>query len=482
MRTFASLYHVIKLLKMKNLFALISVCMLLTTCVSGDVNSTKTITYPSIADLVTSPDFKVKANGQEIWTEKVGAGGYEDRVPQDPDKKFIADAMEDLNIANFSCEGKQQITITASETIQNYQIHPKRKNIEAKVNGNTLTFSIDGPQNLYVEINALPHLAIFANPLEENIPSPETPGVVYYAPGMHEVGEITLQSNQTIYIAGGAVVNANIRGADLENVKILGRGSLNGNMRINTSKNVEVNGIIMRSTRGWTNTLTDCYKAVYDNVKVFSYLGVYSLDGINPVCCKNVVINNCFIRTRDDCIAIKSPSRVANIHTDSISVTNCLLVGWQYADGVTLGFELQGGYVKDVFVRDCDIVRARGGGRTGGHSAFSIVCDGPSKVFNICFENIHITSDIEYKNLEIIITDGTLYGKGGIGHVNGVYMKDIYWENASKPFVIQGYNDSHNAENIVFWNCYVGGKLLTKPEDANFQIEFARQIIFIPKR
>jgi polygalacturonase len=250
-------------------------------------------------------------------------------------------------------------------------------------------------------------------------------------------------------------------------------------MRINTSKNVEVNGIFIRSTRGWTCTVTDCYKTVFENVKVFSFLQVYSLDGINPVSCKNAVINNCFIRTRDDCIAIKS-FRAENITTDSISVTKSLLVGWYPADGVTLGFELQGGEVKNVFVRDCDIVRARGGGRTGGHSAFSIVCDGPSKVSNICFENIHVASDIEYKNLEIIITDGTLYGKGGIGSINGVYMKDVYWENARKSFVIQGYDSSHLIENVVFWNCYAGGKLMTKPEDAEFQMEYVKNITFIP--
>jgi len=59
-------------------------------------------------------------------------------------------------------------------------------------------------------------------------------------------------------------------------------------------------------------------------------------------------------------------------------------------------------------------------------------------------------------------------------------MKDIYWENTEKPFVIQGYNDSHLVENIVFWNCYVGGKLMTKPEDANFQMKYVKDITFIP--
>ena len=448
-----------------------------------DVNTTKTVAYPPVPGFVTSPDFKVMANGHDIWTEKIGAGGYEritrPGVYEKTDSQiFTYDHMEDLSVANFSCSGEQSISITASEDIRSYVIHPKSKHIVAEVKGREMTFSIDAPQHLYIEVNNLPHLAIFANPLEQNIPSSQADGVVYYGPGVHDIGEITLQSNQTIYIAGGAVVNADVRGVDVENVKIMGRGSLNGNLRINTSKNFEVKDIFMRSTRGWTNTITDCYKTVYDNVKVFSYLGVYSLDGINPVSCTNVVINNCFIRTRDDCIAIKTPSRIENSKTDSISVTKCLLVGWMYADGVTLGYELQGGDTKNVYVRDCDIVRARGGGRTGGHSAFSIVCDGPSKVSDIYFEDIRVASDIEFNNLELIITDGTLYGKGGIGVIDGVYMKDIYWENATKPFIIKGY-ESQFIDNVSFQNCYVGGKLITKPEDAEFKMEFAKGITFI---
>ena len=221
----------------------------------SNINTTKTVAYPTAPGHVTSPDFKVRVNGQDIWTEKIGAGGHE-RItrPGNYEKTdtqiFTYDHLEDLNVANFSCYGEQNITITASEDIKDYVIHPKSKHIVTQVKGDVMTFRIDAPQHLYIEINNLPHLAIFANPLEENIPSPDATGVVYYGPGVHDIGEITLQSNQTIYIAGGAVVNANIRGVNLENVRIMGRGCLNGNLQINTSKNIEVKDIFMRSTRG----------------------------------------------------------------------------------------------------------------------------------------------------------------------------------------------------------------------------------------
>ena len=44
----------------------------------------QTVTYPAVPGMRTSTDFKATVNGQEVWTEVVGAGG-----------------MEDLNMVNF---------------------------------------------------------------------------------------------------------------------------------------------------------------------------------------------------------------------------------------------------------------------------------------------------------------------------------------------------------------------------------------------
>ncbi len=426
----------------------------------------QTVTYPAVPGMRTSTDFKATVNGQEVWTEVVGAGG-----------------MEDLNMMNFSCQGEQKVVITVSEDITSYQILPKSAGIKGEANGRELTFTIDGPQKLYIEVNKLPHLALFANPLEKDAPKPNDKKIIYYGPGNHEVGNIELQSGQQIYIAGGANVTANITGRNADNVRIFGRGSLSGNVRVTSSANFQVDGITIRHTRGWANTLTNCTNSSYDNVKVFTYQGVWGLDGIDPVSCKGFTINDCFIRTRDDCIAIKSNGRRGaadyDLSTRDITITKSVFVGWDHADGVTLGFELNGGEVKNVLVKDCDILRAWGSGRSGGHSAFSIVCDGPSQVSDIRFEDVRVEGDIEYKNMEIILTEGERYGNGEMGTINGVHMKNVTWENPLKPFTIVGH-PKQSVENITFTNCYVGGKLMTGLDDAQFQIEFARNIVFVP--
>ena len=387
--------------------------------------------------------------------------------------------MEDLNVANFSCSGAVTIKISAIVKIDSFQIRPISRNIIATVKGRDITFTIPGPQKLYIEINGLPHLAVFANPLEVNPPKAGDPGVIFYGPGRHNPGQIKLQSNQTIYIAGGAVVYGDITGKDLKNIKIDGRGILQGKVKISGTSNLNVSGIFIRNTEGWTNTLTDCHKSSYRNVKVFSYEAIYSVDGIDPVSCTNFTIDDCFMRCRDDCVAIKSGN--LKLRVDSVFVTNCVMVGWACSDGVTIGFELNGGPVENIFVKNCDILYARGGGRTDGHSAFSIVCDGPAWVKNIHYEDIRVEKHVEFKNLEFIVTDGTLYGIDPPGHIKGIYLKNVKWDNPGKPFIISGFSSNNLVEDITFENCKAGGKILTSINDAGFRVNsFTRNIKFKP--
>lgn len=432
------------------------------------------VVYPPPPGLITSPDFTVNADDQQVWVERIGS-----KLPTFDYNLYGSREMEDLNVAGFSCSGPVTIRIKAREKIDTFTIRPLSCNIKAKGDGTELTFTITGPRKLYIEINNLPHLAIFANPLEVNPQKKGDPGVIYYGPGVHNPGRIDLVSNMTMYIAGGAIVNTDIYGRNLKNVTIAGRGIIQGKIEITGSSNFNVSGVFIRNTKGWTNTLTDCHNCSYRNVKVFSYEAVYSVDGIDPVSCTNFTIDDCFMRCRDDCVAIKSTD--PKLKVDSIFVSNCVMVGWACSDGVTIGYELNGGPVENIQVKNCDILYARGDGRTGGHSAFSIVCDGPAMVKNILFEDIRVEEHVEFKNLELIVTDGTLYGTDPPGHINGVILRNIQWANGTKPLIINGYSPDNLAEDIVFDKCKVGGKSLGSINDADIRINrFARNIKFNP--
>lgn len=422
-----------------------------------------TVPYPAVPGMRTSAVYSAEANGKAIWVEEIGPGG-----------------MENLNVMNFSCSGVQDVCISAADTVESFSIEPESAGISARAEGRMLKFSMPGPGKLYIRINGYPYLAVFANPLEDREVSPSDRKIDYYGPGNHDGGRIEVHDGQSIYIAGGANLNADLYGS-AKDVMIFGRGSLSGRIDLRDCEGLTVEGVFIRNTRGWANTVTNSSGVLYDNVKIFSHIGVWGLDGINPVSCKGFTVRDCFIRTRDDCIAIKSNGNPAeyDLTTRDVLIEKCILVGWDHADGVTLGFELNGGEVKDVKVRDCDILRSAGSGRSGGHSAFSIVCDGASSVHDICFEDIRVSADMEYKNLEIILTEAERYGNGEMGSIDGVYIRNVKWENEDRPFTIVGH-PTRFVRNVVFSNCYVGGRLLTGTDDAWFQTEYVSGLEFIP--
>jgi hypothetical protein len=116
---------------------------------------------------------------------------------------------------------------------------------------------------------------------------------------------------------------------------------------------------------------------------------------------------------------------------------------------------------------------------SGGHSGFSIVCDGPAWVQNIRYEDIRVEEQTEFKNLELIVTPGKYYGDDPPGHIRGVYLKNVSWENSGKPFIINGFSPDNIVEDITFDNCSVGGKVLTGASDADFKLnEFTGGIRF----
>ncbi len=447
------------------------------------------VTYPEIPGFKESADYSLSVNGSKVQVLEFGPLATKDYLKGKSAKdeayfvwwngQKIKDGLVDsINVANFSGSGQLNFVLTAKDKITSFVIRPKSAAIVGKVAGNKLSFSIARPGKIYVEVNKYKHLAILADPLEVNPPKQGDPNVLYFANGISEPGTINLKSNQTIYLAAGAVVKSNIKGSDISNVKITGRGILQGFVMVKNATNLRFDGILIHNPYfEWCNTITNCHHSGYENVKIFSYSIPWGTDGIDPVGCTNFSINDCFIRTGDDCVAIKSNY---GQKTDSIAVTNCLMAGYNSNDGVTLGFELDGDPVQNILVKNIDILYAQGNNSVQGHSGFSIISDGPGYVNNIRFEDIRVEEHIEFKNFELKVTTGHLYGIDRPGHIKGIYLKNISWENIKVPIVLSGHGPGNMVEDVTFDNCKVGGKLLKSTSDARFEINpYVQNIKFI---
>lgn len=465
---------------MKTRILLISMICILILCGTAGKIFSGVHAYPKTESLTTSDVFSVEVNGKSIWTEKFVSNLDFQSLPDWFDDPGVREPQE-LHLAGFEGTGKLNVTVTVQSSPGNVRIRPLSRKIKPEVSENTISFEWSGPGQLVVEAGDNPPLFLFANPPEKDIPSASDSKVKYFGPGVHRPGYIELKDNEAVYIAAGAVVYGGIRAKDVSNIKVAGRGILDGNyeysrmVEIENSQNITFEGVTIRNGRGWTNTLINCRKVEYNFVKVLGFGP--SSDGVNPAGSQNVRITNCFLRCTDDCVAIKAPDYAHPVR--NVYIANNIMIGFAYADGVTIGFETNAEEVTNVKVVDCDILTARGGSRVDGHSGFSIICDGPAVVHDIIFENIRV-EQAEIKLFELNITNGTLYGDDPPGHIRNVIIRNVEWFHEA-PIVLFGFNEEHLVKDVIFENCRVGGKpLKSVSNDLFLTNNFTKNITIAP--
>ncbi|MGD9328802.1 MAG: glycosyl hydrolase family 28 protein, partial [Cyclobacteriaceae bacterium] len=275
------------------------------------VDSRYVVTYPEIEGLQTSDLFQVQVNNRTVWVEKFRTEMDIENLADWFTTESYTREQQEVHITNFSCESQILVTLKVNERVKSVSIRPNSREIKHIIEGNIIRFSLPGPDQIYIEINDLPPLCLFANPLESDAPDQNDENVRYFGPGVHNPGMMQLQDNEVIYIAGGAIVYGGIRANGVSDIRIMGRGILDGGFEhkrmvvLEDAKNIEFNGILIRNGVSWTNTVINCKDVKYTGVKVISF-GPGG-DGINPLGSQNMEISNCFLRCTDDCIAIKSP-------------------------------------------------------------------------------------------------------------------------------------------------------------------------------
>jgi len=120
----------------------------------------------------------------------------------------FADLSRSSSYSTFSFSGKINVEILCKAgRVETCVIRPKIDGIKFKLNGNKVTFSLNKPVKLAIEINGDQKnpLFIFADGPEENVPEKNSKGVWYYEKGVHQIGTtIVPDSIKQIYIEGGA--------------------------------------------------------------------------------------------------------------------------------------------------------------------------------------------------------------------------------------------------------------------------------------
>lgn len=399
------------------------------------------------------------------------------------------DRVQDASMVQFDMGSPVEVMVKKNNgTIREVAIRPLNNKVEYRQINNVILFTLDKPQYLSVEFDGdrVHNLHLFANPMETEKYTEADKGVMYFGPGTHRPSDLPnnqlrIPSNTIVYLAPGAVVKAKLLVDKAENVRILGRGILDHPIRgieVTDSKNIEIDGITVINPDHYTVMGGGSEEITIKNLKSFSCRG-WS-DGIDMMCCRDVLIDNVFMRNSDDCIAIYNHRWNWWGGTRNITVQNSIL--WaDIAHPINMGGHgnpdsKDGEVLENVVVRNVDILEHDEDDPLY-QGSLNIDCGDKNIVRNILFEDIRVESIQEGRLFCTKVLFNPKYNKAPGGSIDGVIFRNITYNGIGEnPSLIKGYDKDHSVKNITFENVVINGKRM-ESIDGFIMNEFIENIV-----
>ncbi len=252
-------------------------------------------------------------------------------VSVDGHRVDVAHAAASYEFVSFDITGPVTVEITAAEKgfwEKGVDIQPWRLGLRPVRQGATIRFRLAGSAKLSITrpgdfLNHAAMLFLFAGTPAP--PLPRDPKIHAYQPGVYR-GSLNPKSGETIYLAPGAYIFGSLNLFKVQNVKVLGRGTIvydgpqdpNGDegwlqkpdwhcIGALDSHNVEIDGLtcIVRS-RTWSIQMKDSTGFSFDDLRVIGgNPGNANQDGMDWLGGGDTVVRNAFLRSSDDVFAME---------------------------------------------------------------------------------------------------------------------------------------------------------------------------------
>ncbi|BCJ31626.1 hypothetical protein [Actinocatenispora sera] len=435
-------------------------------------------TYPAPAGTKASDQYRVSV------TQPPGQS-RSSFVYQAQARKTDTNQEADTSWTSFSFTGPILVAVTALHPIEatGCLVRPASAHVRARLVGRTCVFGLTSAANLSVEFTPqagayVTHpMLVFANPPEVDTP-PATgdEDVRYFGPGFHHLGSgVELHDNETIYLAGGAYVEAAfIAHGPVHNVTIKGRGILDGgfldtgsqdsnkgqpgmiNIADQSSTNLLIEGITLVNGPRFNIRALAQYTTIH-NVKVMSWW--YSTDGM--VGGHKSVLEDNFVKVDDDSIKL--------FWGDTIARHNTV---WQLENGapfmISWNIEQDG---SDFHVYDDDVIHAEHN-RIQKSGIFRALHAGAATMSRYLFENIRV-EDAHYRLFDLTIENNKWYDPTlGYGQIRDLIFRHVSADGPFRiPSQVHGIDPDHTVADVTFQDVTIGGAPVRSAADADLVVD-----------
>ena len=287
--------------------------------------------------------YQLLANGNPVTVYQWPCRAYDIKTYAGEIYKHIADQMA---FAILTGEGAVEFTVIPDAPFENVKIRPLSAGIDFTVTDGKIVFTVAKPVTLSIELDGdvLSPLFVYYSP---KTPIPENCDY-YYGPGEHDVGLVQLTSGQTAYIEEGAIVHGAFHAEDAENIPVIGEGIISG-VKMHREevtmdkmmlldfircKNVKIGAMTLYDGPVWLCRTLDCDYIDINGLREISMNP--SGDGIDICNSRHAHIQNCFMRTNDDCITLKAG------HPDLTSGHSAYRLGEAWGQNIDNGLPNEG--------------------------------------------------------------------------------------------------------------------------------------------
>jgi Glycosyl hydrolases family 28 len=390
------------------------------------------------------------------------------------------------SVAMFESSGSVEVEVmprnkAANDAANDGVVRPlSRQLAPVPVEGGGIRFRLDRPEKLSIEFGGerYRNLHLFARSIDPSPLSKDAAGVIYFGPGLHDIPghELHIPSNSTVYLAPGAVVRGMLRCKDAKNIRICGRGLIDMSpfaleptdhlypyqgISIGHCQNVVVDGVTIVDSPHYGILLGESRNITIRDVSIIGY---YEWgDGIDMMSCSDVLGEDLFIRTSDDCIAVygerwryKGDShnvqfRNASLWADKAHPINIALHG-----NPKLGDELKRLRFENIDVLDHyeDYAEYQG--------CMAVSCGDNNRVRDVRFENVRI----ERISKGMLLNLRTLFNQS-YSHGPGQLVENVHFENIDlaevcpNHSVISGVEPTRPVQDVTFKNVRIAGAVVT---------------------
>jgi len=181
------------------------------------------------------------------------------------------------------------------------------------------------------------------------------------------------------------------------------------------------------------------------NFKVLAW--IVNDDGLQPRSVNDFTVEHCFIKSMDDCVAIKTRRAIG-----MVSRRLCFrdLVLWQdCAHGLEIGHTSQADLLEDINFEDIEFVR-------GGNNALSIHVMDHETVRNVTYNRIYLEGKPFYRfvGFEIMGDPASYKTDADCGQIMNISITNLYFEGKPYPVKIFGYDADHIIRDVSFAEIY----------------------------